>query len=399
MEVNLADYGYINARVRGMRSYLLDRSFYEQLIMLQDLPAMISSLESTPYKKELEECLAREEVGAANIDEALKRNLARTFRKILSFMAGEPRKLTGILLARWDLHNLKSILRGKHISATEDEILQSLIPAGEIDTSLLAELARQPDLKSVADLIITWNLPYAKPLKEHLSKYLKAMKEKKATAAEEFGEVLLKETPGELGDFEKDLAVLETALDKFYYSLALKKTRDRSLNSRIVRELIVSQIDITNILSLLRIQSVDFEREYAHIRDEAERKQKIREKKEEIFIPGGKELGFDQFLALSEAGEVEEVVASLSDTSYGKALSQAMPRFYDRGSIAVLQRKMEEIAVEKGVEMYQKGPLCMGVIASYIWAKYNEVVNLRIIVRGKAIGMLERRIREELIFV
>ena len=41
----------------------------------------------------------------------------------------------------------------------------------------------------------------------------------------------------------------------------------------------------------------------------------------------------------------------------------------------------------------------MGVMASYIWAKYNEVVNLRIIIRGKAIGMQERKIREELIFV
>ncbi len=60
---------------------------------------------------------------------------------------------------------------------------------------------------------------------------------------------------------------------------------------------------------------------------------------------------------------------------------------------------MEEISLEKGIEMYQKGPLCMGVIAGYIWAKFNEVVNLRIIVRGKAIGMLERRIREELLFV
>ena len=395
----MADYGYVNARIRGMRSHLLGPGFYEQLIALEDLPSMIDNLEQTPYKNELEECVARDQVGAASVDEALKRNLARTFRKILSFMAGEPRMLTGILLARWDLHNLKSVLRGKHIAATEDEILKSLIPAGEIDIPLLGELAKQPDVKSVADLIITWNLPCAKPLKINLPKYLRSMKEKRMILAETAEESPADETAGELGESEKDLAALEAALDKFYYSFALKKTRGRSLNSRIVQELVVSQIDITNILSLLRIQSVDFDREYLLIKDDEKRAKRIQDKKEEIFIPKGKELSHDLFLGLSEVGEIEEVVAKLGHTSYGKALSQVMPRFFDSGSLAILQRKMEEIAVAKGVQMYSKGPLSMGVIASYIWAKYNEVVNLRIIVRGKAIGMLERRIREELIFV
>lgn len=394
----MSDYGYINARIRGMKSHLLDRAFYERLIKIEDLHSMISELEKTPYKKELDECVARDQVGAADIDEALKRNLARTLRKILSFMAGEPRKLTGILLARWDLHNLKSILRGKHIGATEEEIHKSLIPAGEIGIPFLAELAKQPDVRSVVDLVVTWNLPYAKPLRKKLPDYLKAMKEKKLFAAEK-AEDALQEVSSEAEDYERDVSILETALDKFYYSFALRNTKGNSLNERIVRELVVSQIDITNIISLLQIQGVDFDREYILIKDDAERAKRIKEKKEEIFIPKGKELSFKQFLALSELGKVEDVVAQLADTSFGKALAQVMPRFFDSRSIAILQRKMEEIALERGVGMYKKGPLCMGVIAGYVWAKFNEVVNLRIIIRGQAIGMLERRIREELLFV
>lgn len=394
----MSDYGYINARIRGMRSYLLRRDFYEQLIKLDDLHSMISELEKTPYKKELDECVAREQVGAGDIDEALKRNLARTFRKILSFMAGEPRKLTGILLARWDLHNLKSILRGKHIGATEEEIYKSLIPGGEIAIPFLAELARQPDVKSTIDLMVTWDLPYAKPLRKKLPLYLKAMKKKRLIEVESAEDSLQEET-SEIESFEKDLSILETALEKFYYSFALKNTKGNSLNSKIVRELIVSQIDITNIISLLQIQGIDFQREYILIKDDAKRAEKIREKKEELFIPRGKELSLEKFIALSDLGKIDDVVTRLSDTSYGRALAEVMPRFYDSGSIAILQRKMEEIALEKGVHMDKKGPLCMGVIASYIWAKFNEVVNLRIIVRGKAIGMLERRVREELLFV
>ncbi len=278
MQANLSDYGYVNARIRGMKSHLLGRNFYEQLIKLEDLYSMITELEKTPYKKELDECVAREQVEPGDIDEALKRNLARTFRKVLSFMAGEPRKLTGILLARWDLHNVKSILRGKHIGAagdparqlsprpggtmaamgavvagaTEEEIYKSLIPAGEVDIPFLAELAKQPDVKSVVDLIVTWDLPYAKPLRKSLPKYLEAMRRKKFVEAEDLAETV-EQTPIEIESLERNLAILETALEKSYYSFALKNTSENSLNSRIVRALVVSQIDITNIVTLLQI--------------------------------------------------------------------------------------------------------------------------------------------------
>ncbi|MFU8891731.1 MAG: V-type ATPase subunit, partial [Anaerosomatales bacterium] len=44
-------------------------------------------------------------------------------------------------------------------------------------------------------------------------------------------------------------------------------------------------------------------------------------------------------------------------------------------------------------------PLGIGVAVSYLWAKQNEITNLRIIVKGKAVGMPEDRVREELILV
>ncbi len=398
MKASQSDYGYINARVRGMKSHLLDRGFYERLIKIEDLHSIISELERTPYKAELDECVARDQLELLAIDEALKRNLARTFRKMLSFMKDQPKRLTGVLLARWDLHNLKSILRGKHIGATEEEIQKSLIPAGDIGIPFLAELAKQPDVKSTIDLMITWDLPYAKPLKKSLPAYLKAMKSKSLSLADDEA-VAEHGAISEIDSVEESLSILEAALEKFYYRFALKNTREESLNCRIVRELIIAQIDITNVLTLLQIQHIDFNREYGFIKEDAERAERIREKKRELFIPKGKELTFEEFLALSEIGEIEGVVAALSNKSYGSALQQVLPRFYDSGSLAILQRKMEELALQKGLEMYRKGPLTMGIIAGYVWAKFNEVVNLRIIIRGKAIGMLERRIREELLLV
>jgi len=49
------DYGYVNARVKGMHSRLLDKKSYDALLIRQDLPSVISELVKTPYKPEIEE--------------------------------------------------------------------------------------------------------------------------------------------------------------------------------------------------------------------------------------------------------------------------------------------------------------------------------------------------------
>ncbi len=47
------DYGYVNARIRGMKSRLLDRRTLEDLIFQPDLDSLISDLEKTPYKEDI----------------------------------------------------------------------------------------------------------------------------------------------------------------------------------------------------------------------------------------------------------------------------------------------------------------------------------------------------------
>jgi V/A-type H+-transporting ATPase subunit C len=47
------DYGYVNARIRGMKSRLLDRHTLEDLIFQPDLNSLISDLEKTPYKEDI----------------------------------------------------------------------------------------------------------------------------------------------------------------------------------------------------------------------------------------------------------------------------------------------------------------------------------------------------------
>ena len=74
------DYGYVNARIRGMKSRLLDRHTLEDLIFQPDLDSLISGLEKTPYKEDIIEAKVLYQ-GVLCIEYALRKNFIRTFQK------------------------------------------------------------------------------------------------------------------------------------------------------------------------------------------------------------------------------------------------------------------------------------------------------------------------------
>ena len=117
------DYGYINARMRGMKSRLLSHRALDDLILKPDLESLIADLENTPYREDIIEAKGRSS-GILCIETALRQNFIKTFRKIqdLARQEEEAKQYIVIFLHRWDVQNIKTILRGKNIHATAEEI-------------------------------------------------------------------------------------------------------------------------------------------------------------------------------------------------------------------------------------------------------------------------------------
>lgn len=348
----MADYGYPNARIRGMKSDLFDSAFYEKLIAGKNLQDVLTILGKTPYGPDIDSAMVKY-WGIKGVDEGLRRNIMRTFRKIYEIVDKSARRLVTVLIGRWDVANIKTILRGKNIGASNELIIESLLPAGELNESLLYEIVKQRDVRTCIDLLATWGIRYAVPLTENFPEYAK----------------------------KRRLTPLELALDKFYYEDALRKLRRHGLNTGLVREILLREIDFANIMAVLRIVREEIEPETAA----------------DFLIPGGKELPLERLKELIKKKSVEDVVRELEDTSYYEILNQHLSTFFQSGSLSVLERSMEEMIVKKGVSMFKGDPLSIALIIGYVWAKYNEVVNLRIIARGKLVDMPENRIREALI--
>jgi len=348
------DSGYANARMRGMRSRLLPRAFYERLIEAQDMSQVVKQLMETPYAPDLESELVHGRT-AAVVDEALKENMIAAYRKVLSFLPPESRKLLSTLLGRWDVFNIKTILRGAHNHVPFDEIRTSFFPAGYLGTLELEALAKLDDVRVIIDTMAMWGLVYAVPLRQAYPEY----------AA------------------DQDLAPLELALDTQYAAWAAERLVGDAPDVDIARRILGMQIDTLNLVMIFRLLKADVDSIAA----------------EKYFREGGRSIRRDTYMALSRLSDVDEVLDRLKRSPYSEALDAAALRYLESASIPVFERALEDHVMRRALMAGVKDPHGVGVAISYLYGKQNEITNLRIIVKGKAVGMPADRVREELILV
>ncbi|RJF72590.1 V-type ATP synthase subunit C [Deinococcus cavernae] len=208
------DYSYINARVRVMRTKLLDGRALDSALSAGSYPEFLRVLTETDFAANMRETTAQN-AGLPELDRALSQNLFDTTQKVLGFAEGDSRREIETLLMKWDLVNLKSIARGIVSGRGAEAIRESLIPGGTIRPAALQTAAQATDLASAAASLAVTGHPLAKAMRDGAAAYTNT---------------------GKLLD-------LEVALDQAYYRHALKVSRDNSMRTYLSRE-----IDITNAL-------------------------------------------------------------------------------------------------------------------------------------------------------
>jgi len=354
------EYDYGNARLRAMKSRLLDGPAYDALVNADTLDELISALARTPYRTDVEAALIRY-TGARCIAEAVRLNVAREGRQIQSFFDGEPRRLIKVLLGRWDVFNLKTILRGHARSIPADQIAESLVPAGELDAAALATLVAQPTIRATVDLLVTWGLSYARPLVEAMPAYTE----------------------------RGNLAELELALDRYRFAAALAQLPADEPNASLIRELLAAEIDVTNIMTLLRLTRI-------RDREATLRAHYGTPDPAPLLLSGGR-LVAEQMSRLNQAETVSDVAHLLAGMPYGPVVESQLEAYHQTGDLGLIQRALERWLILEGVSMFRRDPLSIAVVIGYLSAKQAEAANLRLIAYGKASGLEPDAIRREMI--
>ncbi len=354
------EYGYANARLRAMKSRLLTRSDYAELVSESSIEDVIARLTQTIYQHAVEAALVKAS-GWECLSEALRRYFGQTLTRIAEFFNGDPRRLWKILADRWEVFCLMTILRGQAHHVRADEVLGALLPAGELQESDYSQLVQQTSIRAVVDLLATWHHPYADPLLAAMPRY------------------------SERGD----LAELELALDRARYQSALKQIAAMAdENAEMVRRVLRNEIDAANILTVLRLSEwgnsgARLAERYGNPAPAA------------LLIEGGG-VATERLFAQKESSAIESIVRELSGTDWGDALARGLRRYAESRRVTAFEDEFDTKLTQENLTFFHRDPLSIGIAIAYLTALVTEIRNLRVIGRGKEAGWKREEIEKDL---
>ncbi len=343
-----------------MKSRLLLRHTLEGLAEIGSVQGLITALANTAYREAVAAALVRL-TGMDCLAEALRNDLAATLGKARVFYSEAARALAQLVLLRYDVHNVKTILRGSAGHVPANEIMGSTLPIGELRPADIAELARVADWRMAIDLLATWRLPLAKPLVE-----LRATQ---------------RSPDGHLEPLE-----MEVALDRWHFDTVIAGAGHTALGDAVTLE-----ADMTNVMTALRLVGVS---DVAAILRERLGAADV----SQLFVGPG----HIPFRVLAETAQQESIpnaIDTLTNTTYGATLTDALPAYAASARLSVFERALAQLLLRHAANLMASDPLGIGVLLGYAALKTNEIANLRAIAEGLLLGEKPDRIRSELMLV
>ncbi|NLL94304.1 MAG: ATP synthase A1 subunit C [Thermoplasmatales archaeon] len=341
------NYAYTVARVKAKKSHLFKDDAYSKMLLMS-LPEISRFISESGYSEEITELTGKFE-GIDLIEHATYRNMAGYFKGILDVSTGELHDMLAAVLQRWDVWNLKVILRGKSFGIDPDSVREDLVPAGEL---ALQELEKMIALETVGEVI---------------DAYCK-----------------LTETviPPEIMDAYKTDGVLtdiEDFLDKEYYRRLLESIDPSSKPTRLLQDYIRNEIDVVNLETLLKLKVEGV----------------VGEQAMRFVIPNGKEIDRKTAERIAAAATVEEAMGAMSKLSFYGDIKDALA---DTGSLTELVSVLKKVHISQARTFSHLHPLSIIPIIDFMIHKEIEVNNIRTVARGLASG-LDRDVIKDLLVV
>jgi V/A-type H+/Na+-transporting ATPase subunit C len=350
----MSEYDYLNARIKGMHSHLLTKEFYEQVLASEGTSPLIDALLGSSYGSDIRDALQQDR-STTGIEWGLRRNLFETFEEVRSLAPPKPRRLLSIQFRKWDIQNILTVVRGKAAGLPPEEILTGVFPAGEMGDAELRELAAQDNVKAVVDALTVWNLPFAFELRNVVQKH----------------------------SDKSGCAPLEAEFMRIFFAWALEQLSAEDENESLLRTHIRNQIDLINVKTALWAVS-----------------QKEAGRHPEAVVPlAGGRLATRRLSAIERSPSLEMSFEILAESYFRRAIDRGILAFGETRRLAVMERFLEIEIIEAGCKMFRGDPLGVGVPVGYLWRKYNEFINLRVLLRNQFFGKPAPATREELFIV
>ncbi|MFP4423860.1 MAG: V-type ATPase subunit [Candidatus Woesearchaeota archaeon] len=322
---------YTCARVRAMKSKIIHPDEYHKLLKL-DLNSITKYLQDSQYKDSLIK-LSLEFQGIELIDMALRREQYRTFNKLREISPESVVRVLDLYLGRFDVHNLKVVLRGLYSGAKRDDVFRLIEPIGRYRKEYFMDLFDQQSVRKVLEKNNIFSL-------KDLAKAYDSFKE------------------------NNSLVELENQMDKLFFMNSIQGANQLKDYGKRFQGFLLMHIDVMNMKNLMR-----FKREGMD-------SQQIMD----YMIIQGQHLQKEQLLSLSKTKDVKDLVEKLQKTFYGRRMEFSTDVF---DTEIGLDRLLNRQALLRSY----RNPLSIETVLDYTMAKITEIRNLRSIIKAKYLGI------------
>ncbi len=168
MSQQVLRYSRPNAELRGMVSRLLSPAQIRALAAAPDLEGALRMLMDTPYQPRLS-TLPEGVAAVAAAERVLLESLVESYQRVALLLRGRAAALVIEMSRRWDLDNLKAILRAKVRGEPAEVVRSLLVPLGRLSQLPLEDLLRAEDVEAIARALE--GTEFEQPLRHSLPRY------------------------------------------------------------------------------------------------------------------------------------------------------------------------------------------------------------------------------------
>ena len=321
----------------NLKSKLLQKEDYDKILKMQ--PNEIAKyLGDKGYSDEMNK-LANNFSGHELVDAAIAMNMEATLNKLKRISNPELRSVMQLYLNRNDIWNLKNIFRS---------------------------IAKK-DRKGVSELF----LPIGRFTRKQLDDFLKL----------ETSQDVLKQIKPFYGEFKgkPELVEIEEWLTKNYFENALVEAKNLPSEGNAFRQFIINEVTVLNIITIFKMKSVDLKPE---------------DIQKKLFLENRTPRIDNELMNLHS---IPEMFKALYKTQFKDAADEGLKEWERSGSLLHFETALYRKLLKENLFLLHKFPLSIDVILGYMFAKNIEAKNLRLVTKGRELGLSNEFIERELI--
>ncbi|MCI4372299.1 MAG: V-type ATPase subunit [Thermoplasmata archaeon] len=343
-------------RFKALQPTLLPADAYPPLVRAKDLSEILKLLEPTPYGPEIAQAGATYQ-GSAAVEVAVNRLFVHRQHLLLESASFAGKPLIEAYLRRWDIENIGLVLSAKSEGRSVSQTESFLVSSREIPAGLFAGAMGLDDFRALLAL------PNAEAVATQLVRF-------------GYGAVLLPL----LDTYSKtrDIFPLLAALQREYYARVLEASKFFQGDEWVIREFLRSEIDLKNVLLLLKGKAASLPVETVL----------------ERFLDGG-DFARDRVADLYNVRDVPELVAQLEGRY--PVLKDVLDRYTAEKSLVPFEIALTRDRTVRELKRLRSFPLSISILFTFLTLAEIERADLRKIIYGKLYGIAPDELERSLV--